>query len=141
MSIFSPSNYICFKLSRAMRKVHRYYEVNLAPLEITPVQFYVLSSLWETNGVKFKELAQKLSMDGATLTGILDRLERMGFVSREDDPEDRRSLLVFLAEKAKVHGDEFRRLAETLDNEIRDQFDKDDFTTLSRLLDKIRQDW
>jgi len=141
MSIFSPSNFICFKLSRAMRKVQRYYELNLVPLEITPVQFYVLSSLWETNGVKFKELAQKLSMDGATLTGILDRLERMGFVKRKDDPEDRRSVLVYLAQKAEAHADEFRRLAETLDNEIRDQFDKDDFITLSRLLDKIRQDW
>lgn len=124
-----------------MRKVQRYYEVNLAPLEITPVQFYVLSSLWETNGVKFKELTKKLSMDGATLTGILDRLERQGFVTRADDPEDRRSLLVFLAEKAKLHRDEFRRLAETLDNEIRDQFDTDDFATLLRMLDQIGKDW
>lgn len=137
MSIFSPSHYICFKLSRAMRKVQRYYEVNLASLEITPVQFYVLSSLWETDGVKFKELAQKLSMDGATLTGILDRLERLGFVTREDDPEDRRSLLVFLAEKAKLHRGEFCHLAETLDNEIRNQFDGEDFATFSRMLDQI----
>ncbi|MCL5935217.1 MAG: MarR family transcriptional regulator [Firmicutes bacterium] len=137
MSIFSPSHYICFKLSRAMRKIQRYYEVNLASLEITTVQFYVLSSLWETDGVKFKELAKKLSMDGATLTGILDRLERLGFVTRENDPEDRRSLLVFLAEKAKLHRVEFCRLAETLDDEIRNQFDKEDFATFTRMLDKI----
>ena len=137
MSIFSPSNYICFKLSRAMRKVQRYYEVNLVPLEITAAQFYVLSSLWETDGIKFKELAQKLSMDGATLTGILDRLERQGFVSREDDPEDRRSVLVFLAEKSIVQRDEFQRLAETLDNEIREQFNSQDFAMFSRMLDKI----
>ncbi|ATW26657.1 MarR family winged helix-turn-helix transcriptional regulator [Candidatus Formimonas warabiya] len=137
MSFFSPSHYVCFKLSRAMRRVQRYYELNLASLEITPVQFYVLSSLWEADGVKFKELAQKLSMDGATLTGILDRLERTGFVTREDDPEDRRSLLVFLGEKAKQHQEEFRRLAETLDNEIRDQFDKEDFATFLRMLDQI----
>ena len=137
MSIFSPSNYICFKLSRAMRKVQRYYEVNLVPLEITAAQFYVLSSLWETDGIKFKELAQKLSMDGATLTGILDRLERQGFVSREDDPEDRRSVLVFLAEKSIVQRDEYQRLAETLDNEIREQFNSQDFAMFSRMLDKI----
>lgn len=137
MSVFSPSRYICFKLSKAMRKVQRYYEMNLAPLEITSVQFYLLSSLWETDGVKFKELARKLSMDGATLTGILDRLERLGFVKREDDPEDRRSLLVFLGEKAKNHRDEFRRLAETLDNEIREQFNQEEFAILVRMLDKI----
>lgn len=137
MSIFSPSQYICFKLSRAMRKVQRYYEMNLAPLEITTVQFYVLSSLWETDGIKFKELAQKLSMDGATLTGILDRLERQGLVIRADDPEDRRSILVFLAEKAKSRSDEFSHLAETLDNEIKDQFNSEDFATFSRMLDQI----
>lgn len=140
MSIFSPSRYICFKLSKAMRKVQRYYEANLASLEITPVQFYVLSSLWETNGLKFKELAQRLSMDGATLTGILDRLEKLGFVARKDDPEDRRSLLVFLTEKAKLHREEFRRLAETLDNEIRDQFEEKDFAVLLRMLDQIGKD-
>jgi DNA-binding MarR family transcriptional regulator len=120
-----------------MRKVQRYYEVNLAPLEITTVQFYVLSSLWDTDGIKFKELASKLSMDGATLTGILDRLERQGFVKREDDPEDRRSVLIFLAEKANMNRDEFRRLAETLDKEIRDQFSSEDFATLMRILDQI----
>lgn len=137
MSIFSPSRFICFKLSRAMRKVQRYYESNLAHLEITAVQFYVLSSLWEMDGVKFKELAQKLSMDGATLTGILDRLERQGFITRADDPEDRRSMLVFLGDNAKVHSEEFHRLAETLDKDIRDQFSSEDFATLSRILDKI----
>lgn len=61
-------------------------------LEMTAVQFYVLSSLWEIDGVKFKELAQKLSMDGATLTGTLDRLERQGVFTRADDLEDRRSI-------------------------------------------------
>ena len=120
-----------------MRKVQRYYEVNLAPLEITTVQFYVLSSLWDTDGIKFKELASKLSMDGATLTGILDRLERQGFLKREDDPEDRRSVLIFLADKANMHRYEFRRLAETLDKEIRDQFSSEDFATLMRILDQI----
>lgn len=137
MSIFSPSQFICFKLSRAMRKVQRYYEMNLAPLEITTAQFYVLGSLWEREGIKFKELASKLSMDGATLTGILDRLEQQRFVKREDDPEDRRSVLIFLGEKAYLHRDEFRCLAETLDKEIRDQFSIEDFETLSRLLDQI----
>ncbi|MDR3599683.1 MAG: MarR family transcriptional regulator [Desulfosporosinus sp.] len=92
---------------------------------------------WESDGVKFKDLALKLSMDGATLTGILDRLERQGFVIRADDPEDRRSVLVFLAEKAKMHRDEFCRLAETLDDEIRHQFNSEDFTTFSRMLDQI----
>lgn len=92
---YGPEKYICFKLSKVMRKLQRYYESNLASFEITPVQFYVLSALWENDGMKFKELARSMNMDGSTLTGILDRMERGGFVERRDDPEDRRSLLVF----------------------------------------------
>lgn len=137
MTIYSPSNYICFKLSRAMRKVQRYYETNLAILGITPVQFYVMSSLWEADGVKFKELAKKLSMDGATLTGILDRLENLGYLSRQNDPEDGRSVLICLADKAKANRVEFGRLAGTLDAEIRKMFSEEEFAALAKMLDKI----
>lgn len=123
-----------------MKKVQRYYEVALASLGITPVQFYVLTALWEENNIKFKTLSQRLSMDGPTLTGILDRLEQSGFLERRDDPEDRRSLLVCLSDKAEKHAEEFRRLAQTLDNEFKAKFGSDDFKTLSKLLDRIRQD-
>lgn len=132
-----PSKYICFKLSRVMRKVQRYYESNLAPYEITPVQFYVLSSLWENDGVKFKDLARSLNMDGSTLTGILDRMERLDLVERRDDPEDRRSLLIFLKEKARQNGEEMIRLAEKLDREIKEQFSPQDFNTFLSVLDRL----
>src|SRR6266446_116721 len=39
-------------------------------------------------------LAQRASLHPATLTGILDRLERGGWVARERSPSDRRSILV-----------------------------------------------
>src|SRR5665648_1186813 len=67
-----PSKYVCYKLSRVMRKVHRYYERKLSLYGITPSQFYVLSAVWEKDGVKFKDLAKSLEMDGSTLTSILD---------------------------------------------------------------------
>lgn len=132
-----PSKYICFKLSRVMRKIQRYYESNLAPFEITPVQFYVLSSLWEKDGVKFKDLARSLNMDGSTLTGILDRMERLDLVERRDDPEDRRSLLIFLKEKALQKGQEMISLAEELDREISKQFSPAEFATFLKVLDKL----
>ncbi|MEW5952202.1 MAG: MarR family transcriptional regulator [Bacillota bacterium] len=132
-----PSKYMCYKLSRVMRKVQRYYESNLAPYGITPVQFYVLSALWEDDGVKFKDLARKLNMDGSTLTGIMDRMERSELVERRDDPEDRRSLLIFLKDKALANKDEIISLAEKLDQEIRDQFTLEDFVVFERVIDEL----
>src|SRR5437868_15288413 len=39
-------------------------------------------------------LAQRAALHPATLTGILDRLERAGWVVRARDPSDRRAVLV-----------------------------------------------
>lgn len=132
-----PSKYICFKLSKVMRKVQRYYESNLSSFGITPVQFYVLSALWENDGVKFKDLARSLNMDGSTLTGILDRMERLDFVERRDDPEDRRSLLIFLKEKAKQIQLEVISLAERLNKKIKEDFNEEEFSAFERVLDKL----
>ncbi len=137
MTNFCPSQYVCFKLNKAMRKVSRSYEAHLTDLGITPVQFYVLSSLFETDEIKFKVLAQNLGMDGATLTGILDRLARLDFIERRDDPEDRRSLLVFLTEHAKKHREIVIGLVDTLDNELKNEFDETEFATFIKILEKI----
>lgn len=137
MTIFSPSQYVCFKLNKAMRKVSRAYEIHLAPLGITPAQFYVLSSLFETDEIKFKVLAGKLSMEGPTLTGILDRLERLNFIERKADPEDRRSLLISLTEHAKEQQDIVASLVDTLDSELRGQFEPAEFKVFTEILNKI----
>src|SRR5881628_2038008 len=39
-------------------------------------------------------LAQRAALHPATITGILDRLEKGGWVARERDPSDRRAVLV-----------------------------------------------
>ena len=39
-------------------------------------------------------LARRTGLHPATLTGILDRLERGGWISRERDPEDRRAVML-----------------------------------------------
>lgn len=135
-----PSKYVCYKLSRVMRKINRYYESNLLHYGITPSQFYVLSVVWENDGLKFKELAKRLEMDGSTLTSILDRLERQDLVERRDDPEDRRSLLVFLKEKARQNISEITCLAEKMDQEIKGRFSDEEYATFERVLERLFQD-
>ncbi|MCG8401027.1 MAG: MarR family winged helix-turn-helix transcriptional regulator [Firmicutes bacterium] len=132
-----PNSYICYKLSRVMRRVQRYYEARLAPFEITPVQFYVLSALLWSDGMKFKDLAKSVGIDGSTLTGILDRMERGGFVERRDDPEDRRSLLIYITEKSKEMGPTMIEMAEKLDREIKEQFPGAEFATFMKVLDQL----
>jgi len=120
-----------------MRKVQKYYEGAMAAYGITPVQFYVLNALWVADGMKFKELANSVGIDGSTLTGILDRMERAGFVERRDDPQDRRSLLVFLTAKAIEMGPGLISLAEKLDREVRRQLPPEQLEIFLQVLDSL----
>lgn len=44
-------------------------------------------------------LGKKLQITSATMTGILDRLEKMGLVERRPHPDDRRAILVCLTDQ------------------------------------------
>jgi DNA-binding MarR family transcriptional regulator len=62
------------------------------------------------------DLAQKLGVTRATITGLLDGLERDGFIKRLDNPEDRRRMTVILTPAGRryldrVLPDHFRRTA------------------------------
>lgn len=132
-----PENYICFKLNKVRRKIHRYYESKLTSFNITPVQFYVLSALWDKDELKFKDLACRLDMDGSTLTGLLDRMEKRGFIERREDPEDRRSILVFLTHKAKEIRPKMITIAKDLDEEFREKISEDEFKLFIKILDQL----
>ncbi|MEN6292191.1 MarR family winged helix-turn-helix transcriptional regulator [Methanobacterium sp. MBAC-LM] len=136
-NIEGPEKYICFKLNKVRRKIHRYYESKLAPFNITPVQFYVLSALWDKDEIKFKDLARRLDMDGSTLTGILDRMEKRGFIKRKEDPDDRRSILVCLTNESKEIRPQMIEIAQDLDHEFRDKVPDEEFRTLLKVLDKL----
>ncbi|MBW2358587.1 MAG: MarR family transcriptional regulator [Deltaproteobacteria bacterium] len=68
---------------------------------LTPTQFFLLTALYEEDGILISALAKKVALDRATLTGLLDRLERDGLTERRADPEDRRAIMVHLTVKAK----------------------------------------
>ncbi|HOV79072.1 MAG TPA: MarR family transcriptional regulator [Bacillota bacterium] len=132
-----PTEFVCFKLNRAVRNIKRYYESKLASHDITASQFYVLNTLWENDGAKFKDLAKCANIDGSTLTGILDRMEHSGLVERRDDPDDRRSLLIFLTEKAKKEGPELINIAKKFDREVKEKFSREDFEIFLKVLDQL----
>ena len=130
-------DYLCFNLSLAMRRVARRYEQVLSRYGLTAVQFLTLSVLWREDGLKFKDLAERLAIEGPTLTGTLDRLERAGYVERRDDPEDRRSLRVGITFKGWEIRAEAQAVARTLEEHVRSAFTEEEFAAFSRVLEAL----
>jgi DNA-binding MarR family transcriptional regulator len=90
-----------FLLGKALQKVNQVSKSKLSFYGVTPVQYALLRQLWRKDGQFGYELAERLQLDSATITGIIDRLEQNGFIDRRVDPNDRRNKLVFLTEKGR----------------------------------------
>ncbi len=66
----------------------------LRPLGVSAAGGLVLGVLRDRGQMSPSELGERLIVTRATVTGLLDSLERRGFVRRSANPADRRSLLV-----------------------------------------------
>ena len=92
------------------RRAHEY--------NLTRSQWSVLVLLSRENGAQQKRLADIIGVTAITMTGLVDRLERDGWVERRQDTQDRRAKQVFLTdkvepliEKIKLVGKEVRESA------------------------------
>jgi DNA-binding MarR family transcriptional regulator len=65
-----------------------------AQLELKDVDFDCLDLINRSGPLSPSALARRAGLHPATMTGILDRLERGGWVARERDPSDRRAVVV-----------------------------------------------
>ena len=62
----------------------------------------ILFRLWERDGIPQKEIAEAIGVVPATVTIMLRRMEKAGWLERRADSADRRSSLVFLTEKGRA---------------------------------------
>ncbi|MEW5872658.1 MAG: MarR family transcriptional regulator [Chloroflexota bacterium] len=83
------------------KKLKRMQRQTIQTSGLTPPQFFLLTLLWERDRRPFKELAEASGYTPATITGIVDTMEKKGVVRRENSTEDRRSCLVVLTEKGR----------------------------------------
>lgn len=84
------------ELAQCYQAFERHSAVHIQSLDLTPSQFDVIATLGNTEGMSFRELGQRTLITKGTLTGVVDRLEAKGLVTRRSCPDDARSTLVSL---------------------------------------------
>lgn len=87
---------LCFALYSTSRAITRQYSRLLADMGLTYPQYLAMLVLWENDGITIQTMARQLELEGATTTPLIQRLEKLGFVSRERSHEDERRVLIFL---------------------------------------------
>ena len=71
----------------------------LAEVGLHVGQEMVLTEVWESDGLRGGELAERLGVEPPTLTKMIRRLESCGLVERRQDPQDARSFRAYLTEE------------------------------------------
>lgn len=110
---------------------------------LTVPQLFLLRQLVQSGPSSISDLAEKLNLANSTVSGIVDRLERDGFVSRTRDKVDRRIVYVHLtehAERFKAQVPEFQKkfLTELLQG-VDEVTLQDMLTSFGRLHDLIQR--
>lgn len=138
ITTLAPVTDVFITLEQVARRLSEIQRLTVSQANLTPPQFQTLRLLWKQDRQPFKDLAASLGCTRPTMTGIVDTLEKNGLVTRQPNPDDRRSLLVTLTEKGlALEGgtpDLDRIYAECCVG-----LSAEEFRTLGSLLDKLDQ--
>ena len=94
-------NQICFRLYTAARLMTQAYTPMFAELGITYPQYLVLMVLWERDTQPVNDIAHRLLLETNTVTPLLQRMEKLGLVTRRKGEQDKRQQIVSLTEKGR----------------------------------------
>ena len=132
-------NQICFRLYTAARLITQSYTPMLTELGITYPQYLVLMVLWEKDCQPVNDIAHRLLLETNTVTPLLQRMEKLGIVTRKKGDHDKRQQIVSLTKKGREMEDKAYKLipagmGETLKT---CPLQIDDYTQLAGELDMI----
>ncbi len=116
-------------LATAYQAFEAYGAAHVRTLGLTAPQFDVVATLGNTPGMGCRELGERTLITKGTLTGVLDRLEARGLITRTPGEEDRRSVFVRLTAEGdalfrRVFPEHVRYLQEAFAGFTQDELDE-----------------
>jgi DNA-binding MarR family transcriptional regulator len=103
-------------------------------IEVTPIQVMLLFFLQKNDGLSLTQISQGLILENPTVTGLIDRLEKSGYVKRSDHPNDRRVYLVYLTEKGNIVANKALPIVRRLNEQIKEGYSKEEIEGFKKVL-------
>ena len=115
-------------------RVHTQYE----SLGLYRGQPRVLHALWDQEGLTHTDLSRLLQVQPATITKMLQRMEKAGFVERRHDLEDRRVSRVYLTAAGRAVREDVQKVWRGLEEEAFAGFTEEEGMLLRQFFSRIR---
>jgi DNA-binding MarR family transcriptional regulator len=106
---------------------------------VTVTMGFVLLNISREHGTPATKIAPLLGMEPRSLTRLIKKLEEEGFVSRRDDPEDKRSVRIYLTEKGAEQKKMAKANVEVFNDAVRKAIDPKELGLFFDVLEKIHQ--
>jgi MarR family transcriptional regulator, organic hydroperoxide resistance regulator len=130
---------LSFMLGKAYQRVNQLSKERMAAHGVTPVQYAVLHVLWEQDGQSGAALGERLKLDSATMTGVLDRLTTSNLIERRAHPDDRRVNRIFLTAQGKTLQPVLEKIMDKVNNECWSNFSSADAKRLRTMLNTLAE--
>ncbi|QUH26555.1 MarR family winged helix-turn-helix transcriptional regulator [Serpentinicella alkaliphila] len=136
------SDSLGFLLNNAARLTKLDFSNRMDKLGITFPQFLVIKDIYNFQGKKEEGLtlaaiAERLNSNRPNMTGIIDRLEKQGLVSRTINNRDRRSQIITLTEKSYKLMEELHKMSNETTNKALIGFNEEEQKRVKEYLFKI----
>ena len=131
-------NKIGILIKRASLEVEKKALAILAPYSMNLTQYKIIVYLYNAPPASTRQvdLERAFSMTNPSVTSVLHTLEKKGLVQREENPEDKRSNVISLTEKAICMQSELTAVGGQLEEAIAENLSPEERTTLIALLKK-----
>ncbi len=96
------SNQLCFPLYAASRNVIAQYTPYLNELGLTYTQYLVFLVLWEKDGITVSEICERLKLDSGTVSPLLKKLQKAGYIRKVRSEADDRVVEITLTEEGRA---------------------------------------
>jgi DNA-binding MarR family transcriptional regulator len=104
---------------------------------ITSEQWGILKCLWQKEGISQSEIAEKVNKDKASITRILDIMQKNNLIKRCDDEFDRRSYRIYLTGEGKSLKRKLKPVVPSTNQRLFQNLDEYELQELQRLLLKL----
>lgn len=122
----------------------KFFYPRVSEMGLTRGQPKMLRFLGENDGCRQKDIAERFYLRAASVSGILNTMERDGLIVRKTNPRSHRETLVFLTELGKEKLSQVKEFYGTLDEEVfgppgENGFDDEEFEEMMAKLEKVRK--
>ncbi len=125
------------RLNMTFQLIYHEIQKTLKKESLTLPQLDILVCLGRAKGLTLGEIGERLMVTGGNITGVMDRLEKSGFVFRDRDKEDRRIIRAKLTPKGILLHKDILPIFQNKWKEIVGILDPEEQRQLSRLLKKF----